>query len=140
LINSFFFFFFVQVSTTPPLTGLQALKLGFPVADLCYVGPSDKPHVENLTDIVWHANRETGKSWHWWEGGVTEMVEEVFQGRQGLLDLALLDAVELNGTLRAGLVDDLMALRYVEIVLFFFYKKFFFNQGIYPALLGGSRR
>jgi hypothetical protein len=73
-------------------------------------------------DIVWHVNRETGKSWHWWEGGVTEMVEEVFQGWQELLDLALLDAVELNGTLRAGLVDDLMALRCVETVLFCFFK------------------
>ena len=49
--------------------------------------------------------------WNWWEGQVCEMVEEVYDESRHVLDLAIVDAVEMNGSLRSALFDDLQALR-----------------------------
>ena len=99
----------MSISSGFPVQGLLGLKSGFEVADICYVGHSDRQEMESLIDSVWQSNSLSGSWWNWWEG----TVEEVVDGYEGgvPLDLVYMDMVEMTGSLRAGLLDELKALR-----------------------------
>ena len=99
----------MNISSGFPVQGLLGLKLGFRVADLCYVGHGDGQEMQSLVDSIWKSNSVTGSRWNWLEG----TVEEVVDGYEGgvKLDLVSVDVVDMAGSLRSGLLDELRALR-----------------------------
>ena len=99
----------MNVSSGFPVRGLLGLKLGFQVADLCYVGHGNGREMQSLVDSIWKSNSVTGSRWNWLEGTVEEVVDGYEDGVK--LDLVSVDVVDMVGSLRSGLLDELRALR-----------------------------
>ena len=99
----------MNVSSGFPVQGLLGLKLGFQVADLCYVGHGDGREMQSLVDSIWKSNSVTGSRWNWLEGTVEEVVDGYEDSVK--LDLVSVDVVDMVGSLRSGLLDELRALR-----------------------------
>ena len=99
----------MNISSGFPVQGLLGLKLGFQVADLCYVSHGDGREMQSLLDSIWKSNGVTGSRWNWLEGTVEEVVDGYEDGVK--LDLVSVDVVDMAGSLRSGLLDELRALR-----------------------------
>ncbi|XP_076467919.1 uncharacterized protein LOC143298817 isoform X2 [Babylonia areolata] len=102
----------LTISNSPPLHGLLALKSGFfKEAEFCYMGVSKTEEVKGLMEHVGSRNGVSRSGWKWNRGSVEDIVEGGRGGGGGGVPVVSLDMVETAGCLRAGVVNELRALR-----------------------------